>query len=100
MFLFVFFLKMGISVAPLLLSIDKETVSAAIMQLELENNKDTSENAKDLQKVFKKGSEINLIYEFAVNSFSEESRLKYHFSSKKYTTSFYPTVPTPPPNIS
>lgn len=100
LFLFVFFVKMGISIAPLLLSIDKETVSAVIMQLELENSKDTSENAKDLQKVFKKGSELNLIYEFAINPLSEESLLKYHFNSKEYTTSFYPSVPTPPPNKS
>lgn len=100
LFLFIFAVKMGISVAPLIYSIDKETVHAAILQLELEgNSKDnTTDNAKEINKLLKYGSELNHIYEFCLHPMPSRSNTKYFVKPRNYINSFFPSVLTPPPN--
>ncbi|WP_155977962.1 hypothetical protein [Pedobacter glucosidilyticus] len=100
LFLFIFAVKMGISVAPLIYSIDKETVNAAILQLELEtHSKDHhTDHSKDIGKLLKYGSELNYIYEFCLNPIPTNANLKYFVKPRNYINSFFPSVLTPPPN--
>ncbi|QEK50300.1 hypothetical protein FYC62_00440 [Pedobacter aquae] len=100
LFLFIFAVKMGISVAPLVYSIDKETVNAAILQLELESNtkEHNADHSKDISKLLKYGSELNHIYEFCLNPMPTNSNLKYFVKPRNYINSFFPSVLTPPPN--
>lgn len=100
-FLFVFTIKMGLSIAPLFFDLDKETVSAVILQLELETQgKDTNENLKDINKFVKKGSEIFSDYDIQFDPISIDSNLRFHTKARPYINSFYPSVLTPPPNFS
>jgi hypothetical protein len=96
-FLFILFSKVVISAAPILaFHFDKESINAVIMQLEIENNTKETEKAKE-----KTDKDLwHGIYE--IFSFS---RPLYYFSSTampiedmEHKQSFYPTVPTPPPN--
>lgn len=94
-FLFIFFVKMGIAVAPLIaITLDAKSVYAVIMQLEIESS-NGSEKGKETVKEFCN----NLI----INSFPSSSQLL--ISDKMFTKddghfrAFYPSVPTPPPNV-
>ncbi len=79
LFLSLFAVKMSISIALLVYSMDKETVNAAILHLELESNaKDHhSDYSKDIGRHLKYGSELNYIYEFCLNPMPTDSSFKY-----------------------
>lgn len=98
-FLSVFTIKMGLSIAPLILTIDKETVNAVIMQLELESQaKEANDTVKDMNKFVKKGSDLLHDYQFNLNPLSTECNLRYYTKARPYINSFFPSVLTPPPN--
>lgn len=99
-FLSIFAVKMGISVAPVVFYLDKDVVLSVILQLELENHskEGSSEASKDLLKVFSKATHCNLIDLYPILPFSIDNLSKYHTNAKRYIASFYPSVPTPPPN--
>ncbi len=97
-FLFIFFAKMVISVAPLVADhMDSEVVNAVIMQLEIENHSAKgSEKAKDC---IDKGDWLNGLNKY---SFSRPQVVialgSYVFLRHSPIQAFYPSVPTPPPN--
>ncbi len=98
-FLFIFFAKMSISVAPAIFNLDKKTVNAVILQLELENNsKDSSESLKDLNNFIKKGTEFHTIFEFKLENILLIEKKIVVNKHKFYLKKFFPSVPTPPPN--
>ncbi|WP_353137720.1 hypothetical protein [Pseudopedobacter sp.] len=94
-FLMVFSAKMVLSVAPLFINIDKTTVNAVILQLELEN--ETHENSKDTN--VKKAIDIYGVYDLSLLPIEMDVKTKYHIKPRNYIESFFPSVPTPPPNI-
>lgn len=99
LFLFIFMVKMMIASAPIIFNLDKKIVNAAIMQLELENEtKDSPKEAKENQ-FFKKNLDFIHTYNLVVDHFVIDEALNYHFLSKKYTNVYFPSVPTPPPNL-
>ena len=98
-FLLVFAAKMGLSIAPLIFSIDKETVNAVIMQLELENHHEKeTPDAKDLTKWLKKGNELFSTSQINFDSHMFDVRLRYFEKARHYVNTYYPSVLTPPPN--
>ncbi|MBU0695886.1 MAG: hypothetical protein KKE39_05095 [Bacteroidetes bacterium] len=99
-FIAIFIAKMLISTAPVFLNLDQKVVKAAIMQLELENDsKESHGEAKDLNNILKKGVEFLHVYDFKIISISLVQTIDYHFFSKKYFKTYFPSVPTPPPNV-
>lgn len=91
-FLFIFFAKMAISVAPLIIGdMDEKSVYSVIMQLEIEHQ--TPKGAEAKWEEFQTLSQYNFsqlpieLIENTANCF---------FSS--HVQSFYPPVATPPPN--
>ena len=98
LFFSIFIVKMLVSVAPLFLSFEKKEVVAAIVQLELDNEgKDDSHDTKDL-KIMKKGVEFIQVHQFGLTTFLSLDDINHHFFSNRYIKSFFPSVPTPPPN--
>ncbi|WP_276358812.1 hypothetical protein [Daejeonella sp. H1SJ63] len=97
-FLFIFFAKMLISIAPLIAThFDSNVVNAVIMQLEIETNSTTStDQAKDS---LTKGEWLSGIFKF---NFEQAQPLiainKYLAMQDFHIEGFYPSVPTPPPN--
>lgn len=97
-FLFIFFSKMVISVAPIIADhLDNNCINAVIMQLEIEHSPaKSSESAKELSS---KGDWISLIQHY---NFSRPLiYLSIKTSSAKddaHVQTFYPPVPTPPPS--
>src|SRR6476661_10823154 len=93
-FLFIFFAKMVISVAPLIAkSFDKEAINAVIMQLELEHN------AKEVEVEKKMGKEIGSDL-FAFNFEQPILHLQkenYYPVDVRHDQHYFPAVPTPPP---
>lgn len=97
-FLFIFFAKMIISIAPLIAShMDSKIVNAVIMQLEIENH--SSKDADTAKDSLNKGEWLSGICKF---NFCQPYKV---ITSQRYSTiqdyhirSFYPSVPTPPPN--
>ena len=91
-FLFIFFTKMAISIAPLLVSdMDERSVYSVIMQLEIEHQTPKGAEAK--------WEQVQSLYQF---NFSQPmigliSRQAFSFEDR-HIQSFYPSVPTPPPN--
>ncbi len=97
-FLFVFFAKMVISVAPLIaVHLDSEIVQAVIMQIEIENHSTKgSDQAKDS---LNKGEWLSGLSKFNFNRPQIDLATKrYIFSRNSAIQAFYPSVPTPPPN--
>ena len=92
-FLFIFLVKMIISVAPVLIdNMDEKSVYTVIMQLEIEHESPKGAEAK--------WEEIQSLHQF---SFALHALDVIHFSvsgfAKNPVQSFYPSVPTPPPNV-
>lgn len=92
-FLFIFFMKMAISVAPLLIGeMDGRSVYTVIMQLEIEHESPKGAEAK--------WEEFQMLNYF---SFSRPVldllHSKLHRFEDSHVQSFYPSVPTPPPNV-
>ena len=99
MFIAIFIAKMCISTAPVFFDLDKKVVNAAIMQLELESEaKENNTDTKNVNNILKKGVDFINVYNFDVNLLLEIDDVDYHFVSKKYIKTFFPRVPTPPPN--
>jgi hypothetical protein len=91
---------MLISTAPVFLNIDQKVVKAAIMQLELENDsKENPSEAKDLNNILKKGVDFLHVYDFTISPITPAEPIDFHFISKKYFKTYFPSVPTPPPNV-
>ncbi|MDP3467859.1 MAG: hypothetical protein Q8S11_05960 [Daejeonella sp.] len=97
-FLFIFFVKMVISIAPLIANqIDNRIVNAVIMQLEIETN--ASKGVDQAKESPNKGEWLNGIFKFNLSSPQNSLALKkYSTNSQFLIESFYPSVPTPPPN--
>lgn len=99
LFIAIFFAKMIISTAPMFLSLDKKVVSAAIMQLELENEaKKNTSDAKEGNNLLKKGVDFMNDHEFGLTPILKIDDIDYHYVSKEYIKMYFPRVPTPPPN--
>ncbi len=99
LFLAIFVAKMIISVGPVFVSLDAKIVNAAIMQLEIETHSGEQE-AKDSNKG---KSGFWIASGFMKDPFAdlaEESAAKIFIEHQLYISSFYPSVPTPPPNFS
>lgn len=96
LFFLIFAIKMVLSVAPLVVSIDKDTMHSVILQLELEN--ETQETSKDTS-AFKKALDSNYIDDFTIDFAISDCNLKYYVKPRHYINSFYPSVLTPPPNM-
>ena len=95
-FLFIFLAKMVISIAPLVVNFsDNEHIRAVILQLEIENHAketDTTKDkaAKDFWTTTKSPFQVSapLFHFFLMPPVEKHSDIE----------SFYPSVPTPPPN--
>lgn len=96
LFLFIFFAKMVISVAPLLvLHFDEGSVRAVIMQIEIENN----ENTETVKEVVAKKLWCNSGYMYSfLLPVQYLSKINFPAYNYRHIQSFYPSVPTPPPN--
>ena len=91
-FLSIFFVKMGIAVAPLIaVTLDAKSVYAVIMQLEIES----SDKVKEISKEY--------FHNFLIISFPSSSQLLccncMFMEDDNHFLAFYPSVPTPPPNV-
>ena len=94
-FLFIFFAKMVITIAPFIIKqFDRATVNAVIMQLEIENNGKGSDISKELVKEYLAAvhnCDFLRPVQFIISTpFSDDDIA--HFRT------YYPSVPTPPPN--
>lgn len=98
-FISIFFIKMGISGAPVFFSgIDQGIMISVIMQIEVEHQSDGDSTKKALKygeyKLIDFNSSVdhfNILSHFGINN----SFIEHH---KRYVNSFHPSVPTPPPN--
>lgn len=98
-FVSIFSVKMLISATPIFVCIDKDTMKSVIMQLEQEHPSDG--DVKDSLKLI----DSKLIHQYAYDAyipvlqdFGVKNCYIDHF--KRYVNSFYPSIPTPPPNFS
>lgn len=97
-FLFIFFTKMVISIAPLIANhIDNRIVNAVIMQLEIETNSSPgTDQAKD---TLTKAEWLSGFYKFNLcRPVTAVAINKYIAMQGYHIQAFYPRVPTPPPN--
>lgn len=97
-FLFIFFSKMVISITPLIADhIDSKIVNSVIMQLEIESH--SSKGVEQSKDSLNKGEWLSDIYKF---NFSQPHSLialnGYILMQDYHIQSFYPSIPTPPPN--
>jgi hypothetical protein len=98
-FLSVFIVKMLISTAPVILDLDSKVVSAAIMQLELENETKDNTAAKQIKTFLKSGIDYIHFNCFSTFSLILNTSTSRYYISKKYLKTYFPRVPTPPPNF-
>ena len=89
---------MLISIAPLIADhIDNRIVNAVIMQIEIETN--ASKSLDQAKESLNKGEWLSGIYKFNLTSPHTCVALKkYSARSQFLVESFFPSVPTPPPN--
>ncbi len=93
-------MKMFISTAPLIFDLDQKVINAVIMQLEIENDtKENSVDANDINKLLKKGTEFIHVYDVVMVPILQTETLDYHYISNKYIKTYFPAIPTPPPNV-
>ena len=97
-FLFIFSVKMLISIAPLIaVHLDSKIMNSVIMQLEIETN--TSKGVDQAKDSLNKGEFLSGIYKF-----NFDGPLQIMFPTKYITLQdlnlevFYPRIPSPPPN--
>lgn len=97
-FLFIFFAKMVISIAPLIAShFDSDVVNAVIMQLEIENH--SSKGADQSKDSLNKGEWLSGLSKFKFNiPHIDIASNQYIFLRNYPIQAFFPSVPTPPPN--
>lgn len=95
LFLSIFFGKMTISVAPLIIAhLDSEAVNAVIMQLEIEHSK--ASDGKEFS-----AKEFIMFDTFCLNLTRPPAiitSIQINTDQDKHNQLFYPSVPTPPPN--
>jgi hypothetical protein len=93
-FLSIFFVKMVITVAPLIaITLDAKSVYAVIMQLEIESAQGSDKMKETVKEYFQNSPSINLAgSQQLLTSRADIPDDDGHFRS------FYPSVPTPPPN--
>lgn len=99
-FLFIFFLKMVISVAPIIADhLDSKVINAVIMQLEIEHGPaKSSELDKENSS---KGEWINYIQHYNFSQPTSHLSIKLTLAKEDgHMQTFYPPVPTPPPSAS
>ena len=91
-FLFIFFAKMVISVAPLFFgNLDGKSLYSVIMQIEIEHQTPKGSEAKL--------EEIQTFHQHNISRPLLEDGSSTVFSyMNNHVQSFYPSVPTPPPN--
>ncbi|WP_411273955.1 hypothetical protein [Daejeonella sp.] len=97
-FLFIFFAKMVISVAPMVAShMDSEVINAVIMQLEIENH--STKGVDQAKDSLNKGEWLSGSSKFKFcNPQVDICSNKYILLRDYPFQAFYPSVPTPPPN--
>ncbi len=97
-FLFIFFAKMVISVAPLVAShVDSTIVNAVIMQLEIESH--SSKGTDTAKDTLNKGEWLSGVYKFNFcQPHTAVAIQRYALKQNSHIRAFYPSVPTPPPN--
>lgn len=88
---------MGLSIAPLFISLDKKSVNAVIMQLEHENDAKKNDSSKEFEKE-KKSCDEDFTHALIFEAFSQHTSLTLAEESVAYSLSHHPSVPTPPPN--
>lgn len=98
LFMTVFVIKMGISLAPLFSYLDNKTVSAVILQLEQESKAEKESPEKDLMKEKKTFDEYDL-HTISFITFITESKVLHNQENALYKQVYHPVVPTPPPNV-
>lgn len=98
-FLSIFIVKMLISTAPVILDLDSKVVNAAIMQLELENETKDNHSAKQMKTFLKSGTDYIHFNCFLTFSSILNNTTSRYYISKKYLKTYFPSVPTPPPNF-
>jgi hypothetical protein len=97
-FLFIFSVKMVISIAPLIaIHLDGKIMNSVIMQLEIETNSSKgSEQAKDS---LNKGDFFSSTDKFNFEELHElMERASYVLLMDHHIELFYPRIPSPPPN--
>ena len=98
MFMCVFVVKMGISLAPLFTFLDSNTARAVIMQLEQETKGEKENPDKDAFKE-KKSFDEHLLTFFHYDPFLIETNYLHNQEHALLVQLFHPVVPTPPPNV-
>lgn len=97
LFLSIFFLKMVISVAPLIIAhCDRQTVNAVIMQLEIENNAKSNDVKETSVKEYFTLSSFGFTLLHPIQLILTSMISVDH---DKHVQAFYPPVATPPPNV-
>lgn len=98
-FLFIFFVKMILSVAPVFIDIDTKTVKAVIMQLEIEHSDGKkAETSKDFSIKDKKATEAHVLNMYMFAPVINLTAISLRLNKFLYFQVYHPTVPTPPPN--
>lgn len=97
LFFGIFFMKILISCSPFFSNyIDKETILQVVLQLEIENNGGSGgDQAKDFAKEYPK-STTHLSYVPPLELFNA---LHVIADDGGHIPAYYPSVPTPPPNV-
>lgn len=97
LFIGIFTIKMAISIAPVFLYLDSNTVTAVIMQLEQETKTEKEGPEKD---VFKEKKFFDEAYNHVIVylAFLAETKMLHNSEHSLYKQTFHPVVPTPPPN--
>lgn len=95
--MFVFAVKMSISLAPLFTFLDSGTVKAVIMQLEQENKGEKESTEKESVKG-KTTFDAYLLGVFYFDPFLIETNYLHNREHALLVQLFHPVVPTPPPN--
>jgi hypothetical protein len=96
-FMFIFIIKMAISVAPVFLCLDNKAVKAVIMQIENESKNEKEDPEKSAFKD-KKSFDENVNHIIAYTDFIAETRILHNLENSLYRQVYHPVVPTPPPN--
>lgn len=89
---------MTISVAPVFLLLNNKTVSAVIMQLELEGKDEKDSSEKDASKDKKFFDENLVLHGYALTPIIVENNILHNQEHCLFVQTYHPIVPTPPPN--
>lgn len=99
LFSFIFLAKMVMSIAPIYASLyDSNHVMAVILQLEIENHSGKSNSADLTNENFSKEFATVVNWDIFLTPMRYLSIKQYILDDDISIKSFYPSVPTPPPN--